>query len=277
MPHFCARLDLHPVATIHFTNKAVTQLEKARVIQKLEVWIDNLFQLSLNKNQLVDMYLVVQDLLLNAKVPNWAAELKDLAKDAYIACKHAEIHCIKRDFDAIIENACAWGDFFVLVFPTRRPPGFRFPVFLDGEDAVRCLRGETGIRIEIHHDGSGYREYDTESTSFMSGRCIWTASQQEKQRYDISLLEKLVTAEAVKDLERVDRIKGISESADRAAIPQDVRRAVWARDQQSCRQCGARIDLEFDHILPVSKGGSNSMDNIQILCRKCNRHKSSSI
>lgn len=53
--------------------------------------------------------------------------------------------------------------------------------------------------------------------------------------------------------------------------------AVWKRDLGKCVQCGSQEKLEYDHVIPVSKGGSNTERNIQILCEKCNRMKSNSI
>ncbi len=60
-------------------------------------------------------------------------------------------------------------------------------------------------------------------------------------------------------------------------IPQDVKTAVWQRDRGACVQCGATDYLEFDHIIPHSKGGANSVNNVQLLCRKCNADKSDRI
>jgi HNH endonuclease len=57
-------------------------------------------------------------------------------------------------------------------------------------------------------------------------------------------------------------------------IPQDVKIAVSARDGGRCRQCGSTQNLHFDHIIPVSKGGANTVANIQLLCGPCNRTKS---
>lgn len=42
-------------------------------------------------------------------------------------------------------------------------------------------------------------------------------------------------------------------------------------------RCGADDDLQFDHVIPVAKGGGVAADNIQILCGDCNRQKSDSI
>ena len=47
-----------------------------------------------------------------------------------------------------------------------------------------------------------------------------------------------------------------------------------------CKMCG-RVrtldDLEVDHIIPVSLGGSDTLDNKQLLCSKCNREKGNAI
>ena len=60
-------------------------------------------------------------------------------------------------------------------------------------------------------------------------------------------------------------------------IPSHVKQAVWERDNGQCVFCGSDEDLHFDHDLPHSKGGSNTVENIQILCASCNLSKSSKI
>jgi hypothetical protein len=67
--------------------------------------------------------------------------------------------------------------------------------------------------------------------------------------------------------------KKIKSKYDTRVIPSEVRKEVWQRDSGRCKKCGSRQHLEFDHIIPVSKGGSNSAKNIELLCRKCNRKK----
>lgn len=60
-------------------------------------------------------------------------------------------------------------------------------------------------------------------------------------------------------------------------VPSAVKLSVWRRDHGKCVECGSNEKLEYDHIIPVSKGGSNTERNIQLLCEKCNRKKSASI
>ncbi|MFC1758595.1 HNH endonuclease [Planctomycetota bacterium] len=60
-------------------------------------------------------------------------------------------------------------------------------------------------------------------------------------------------------------------------IPDDVRSEVWHRDGGACVLCDATEYLEFDHVIPISKGGDTSVGNLQLLCRKCNSEKSDHI
>ncbi|QQL45888.1 HNH endonuclease [Sulfuriroseicoccus oceanibius] len=68
-----------------------------------------------------------------------------------------------------------------------------------------------------------------------------------------------------------------SESRQREPIPEKVRIFVWQRDGGRCVSCGDNENLEFDHIIPFSKGGSATERNIQLLCRTCNASKGNTI
>ncbi|MFD6158014.1 TerD family protein [Nocardia sp. NPDC060256] len=64
---------------------------------------------------------------------------------------------------------------------------------------------------------------------------------------------------------------------DTRSIPQEVKAEVWQRDGGKCVECGDSHYLEFDHIIPLSRGGATSATNLQILCRACNRAKGARI
>jgi hypothetical protein len=56
-------------------------------------------------------------------------------------------------------------------------------------------------------------------------------------------------------------------------IPGPVRRAVYERDAYRCVVCGTWLDLTLDHIVPESKGGQATVDNLQTMCRTHNSQK----
>lgn len=59
-------------------------------------------------------------------------------------------------------------------------------------------------------------------------------------------------------------------------ISKTTKKIVFVRDGGQCQCCGSFENLEYDHIIPYSCGGSKDPSNIQLLCRRCNRSKSNS-
>lgn len=55
-----------------------------------------------------------------------------------------------------------------------------------------------------------------------------------------------------------------------ASLSKAQRRALYERDGYRCVRCGSTDDLTADHIIPVSKGGTKDLDNLQTLCGACN-------
>lgn len=68
---------------------------------------------------------------------------------------------------------------------------------------------------------------------------------------------------------------------ERHTIPAGLRFEVLQQDNFRCRFCGASANdgakLEVDHIVPVSRGGTNDRNNLQTLCEKCNIGKSNRV
>lgn len=81
----------------------------------------------------------------------------------------------------------------------------------------------------------------------------------------------LVAAEAESQTNAESRRVTQIKRAEIASDYSDIFVAIGRRDGFFCASCGnATADLQIDHIVPVSKGGSNDFDNLQLLCRRCN-------
>jgi hypothetical protein len=95
--------------------------------------------------------------------------------------------------------------------------------------------------------------------------------------------ELLVRDEFDKNRRKFERLKSKFDNTEgervsrREKIIESVRIEVWRRDEGQCARCGSKERLEYDHIVPVSKGGSNTARNIELLCERCNREKSDRI
>lgn len=63
---------------------------------------------------------------------------------------------------------------------------------------------------------------------------------------------------------------GIDVPTLRPRIPDLIRQEVWVRDAGMCVDCGSRESLQFDHIIPISRGGATSTENVELRCASCN-------
>ena len=83
-----------------------------------------------------------------------------------------------------------------------------------------------------------------------------------------------------KDVDKADRVyrKVVhlwteARPANRTYISALKRKLVFIRDKGRCVKCGSKKNLEIHHIIPHAKGGSSRLENLQLLCRDCNRMK----
>jgi hypothetical protein len=119
-------------------------------------------------------------------------------------------------------------------------------------------------------------EDDTDERSYALYRgAVWVCDRPLETAQWQVLVDRIIQREEA-ELACV-LAEGPGASQTRGRIPPELRRAVWIRDGGKCARCSTRERLEYDHIVPLARGGSNTERNIELLCEGCNRTKSDSI
>lgn len=110
-------------------------------------------------------------------------------------------------------------------------------------------------------------------------RCEKRKQEREKEDMERKILERHRKRELEKAVRQdlIDRGLLYGEQTKRPPIPREVVDAVYKRDGGRCVFCGSTENLQLDHIVPFSKGGATSVENLQLLCQKCNLEKSNHI
>jgi 5-methylcytosine-specific restriction endonuclease McrA len=107
------------------------------------------------------------------------------------------------------------------------------------------------------------------------------AEEEAEERRRIA--EKIKAKQRRRQLEKeirqelIDSGELFGDKTKRPPIPREVADAVWRRDGGRCVYCGSTENLQYDHIIPFSKGGATTLENLQLLCQKCNLDKSNHI
>jgi hypothetical protein len=94
--------------------------------------------------------------------------------------------------------------------------------------------------------------------------------REQKKKLEREVLDELISEGLVFN-QYVDRY------GNSTRVTRDLANAVWNRDGGRCCYCGSKENLQFDHIIPIAKGGATTFQNIQVLCRICNIRKSDNI
>lgn len=146
----------------------------------------------------------------------------------------------------------------------------------------------SGHRLTVQEFRSMQAASDQRPVAYLTvgERTYWRYQNRwhsDNEGLDQSAVHALLTTRAMRNSQRLDRAKTVAAMAQapvpsqRGAIPTDVKQLVWHRDGGACRMCGSNVELQFDHIIPVSVGGSSTEDNLQVLCGPCNRRKGAAI
>ena len=108
---------------------------------------------------------------------------------------------------------------------------------------------------------------------------IYSVIRWFKKGYENREKDEKVKKREISDKEWIgetDEDWGVTDTSDgnqkiSMKIPSRVKKHVWRRDRGTCVNCGSKKNLEYEHILSHSDGGSNSVGNIQLICKECKR------
>lgn len=140
-------------------------------------------------------------------------------------------------------------------------------------DAERATKSDTTpILLSTIADGRTYWFYQ---------RRPFVANDDRLTAEDVKALVNETENKRRLRLEKAHALQAMREQVDqrgkRQALPQDVKVTVWQRDGGRCVECAQNEHLEFDHIIPLAMGGSNTVRNLQLLCADCNRRKGATL
>ena len=161
---------------------------------------------------------------------------------------------------------------------TIMPSVKRIHTFVDNPDTVGHMETLSELKqpIELSSDEHERRWY-------FKGN-VYEITGNYSHRYSDDEIRLLILEEFDKERRLFEKLKAKYDAGgeaeklySRPRIPENVRVEVWRRDGGKCARCGSREKLEYDHIVPISRGGSNTARNIELLCEKCNRSKSNNV
>ena len=112
--------------------------------------------------------------------------------------------------------------------------------------------------------------------------CVIDLSKMFKHILRVAKKEKFIpkNAESWSGQDLAEKYSKYVRKKKKSSISKSLRIDVLARDKYTCQTCGAKapdVKLHIDHKFPKSKGGSDDISNLWVLCEACNIGKSDKI
>lgn len=181
--------------------------------------------------------------------------------------------------------------FRIIKWFTARGIALKFPHWIDGSYPIYYAffsHDEVDIYFDKYINSSEQErktidtEYLTEMNNWREEQAkLYIAEREAEERRQIA--ERIIAKQRKKQLEKevhqqlIDNGVLFGDKTKRSRIPKEVVDAVWRKDGGRCAYCGSTENIQLDHIIPFSKGGATTIENLQLLCRKCNIEKSNKI
>lgn len=101
---------------------------------------------------------------------------------------------------------------------------------------------------------------------------LLVTGKAEPMHFDLEIYTEVRSPNLILQVPTQIRLK--VQSAERIwKVPPVTRRELLRRDHYQCQYCGARKKLTIDHVVPRSRGGKHTWDNVVIACESCNTRK----
>lgn len=89
-----------------------------------------------------------------------------------------------------------------------------------------------------------------------------------KKYYYVYLVKSIWDKEKKQSRQKVIKYIGKAEGLEPIIVKE-----IFERDNYTCQKCSCKDNLTIDHKIPLSKGGTNDKENLQVYCLRCNQKK----
>ena len=183
---------------------------------------------------------------------------------------------VRSDFPTLLEEQCRKFGFHDIL-----PDGWFFRPYASTRANHRRDTAVTGAEPEAPTIEQAYRR------GVAQGFSMCRQLVQDKRVVEIEKQERRIDRWRKRSVQRFGSLPGSEERPPRKlfggrySISNRMRWLVLQRDGFRCVKCGqaasSMVSLEVDHIVPVAKGGFDTIENLQTLCNRCNSGKADTL